>query len=101
MNEKTKTLIISFLIMAAGMTVNYTARVMGRPMPLSYTIYGGEIIQEIGFGLQYTHIYSMEPNGHDTVRLGFDAFSFIVTLAGIILIVSLLQYLIKKYRKRG
>ena len=61
MNEKTKTLIISFLIMAAGMAVNFTARAMGRPMPLSYTIYGGEIIQEIAKA------------GNDCIIVGRDA----------------------------
>ena len=101
MNDKAKTLIISLLIMAAGMIINFTAYIMHKPMPLAYTVYGGEIIQEIGFGLQYTHIYSIEPNGHDTIRMGFDPFSFVVTLAGIILIVTLIRFLIGKFHQKG
>ena len=47
---------------------------------LAKTMYGGEIIEEFGFGIMAAHIYSMEPNGKGSVFMHFDPFTFVISL---------------------
>ena len=79
--------IISLLIVLIGMFINYRAYQEDHYLKYSFKNHGGEITIEHGFGLQAIHIYTMEMGGHDSHRLRFDVFSFLIYLAGITLIV--------------
>ena len=79
--------IISLLIVLAGMLVNYRAYQEDHYLKYSIKNHGGEITIEYGFGLEAVHIYTMEMGGHDSHRLRFDLVNFLLSLAGITLIV--------------
>ena len=79
--------IISLLIVLAGMLVNYRAYQKDHHLKYSIRNHGGEITIEYGFGLEAVHIYTMEMGGHDSHRLRFDIVNFLLSLAAITLIV--------------
>ncbi len=94
---------LSFLIAlgltVAGMLINLAVYLSGGVMPLVYTIYGGEMIADMGFGLQATYIYSMLPDGATTRSLRFDIVSFVICLLLLFLIVFLIVSIVSRFRK--
>lgn len=100
-----KKLIMPFLIALgltlAGMGINIYGWQTNHHMPLAYHMFGGEITQDIGFGVMGTHIYSMEPNGRDSIYLRFDPFSFLICLAVLFLIVLAVSKIINAGKNRA
>ena len=59
--------IISLAVTLCGMLANIISWYSSGHLLLAKTMYGGEIIEEFGFGIMAAHIYSMEPNGKGSV----------------------------------
>ena len=92
--------IISLLICIVGCAVNYLSFQKTGHFPLAYRIYGGEYMNEVGFGLSAFHTYAMEINGTDSVHLGFSLYGFmtwwLVIALVIFRIITVIRALIKK-----
>lgn len=91
-----KALIGAAVLTFAGLAVNLIFHMTGRIIPLAYTMYGGECIIDMGFGIRVTHIYSMTMGGSDSVDAGFDPVSFIVCFVLIYLIVLILRKIARR-----
>ena len=72
--------IISLAVTLCGMLANIISWYSSGHLLLAKTMYGGEIIEEFGFGIMAAHIYSMEPNGKGSVFMHFDPFTFVISL---------------------
>ena len=90
----------AFILTLAGMLWNYLSFKDRNWLALAYTMFGGEITVQFGFGLRMVHIYSMRPEGHDSIRLSFDVFSFVICLGILFLIIFLILSVIQK-KKTG
>ena len=92
--------IISLLVCTAGCAVNYLFFQKTGHFLLTYRIYGGECMNEVGFGLSAFHTYAMEINGTDSVHLGFSLYGFmtwwLVIALVIFQIITVIRALIKK-----
>ena len=91
-------LFVSLAATVSGLAVNYFHYLKEGYLLLAHTMYGGEITVQSGFGLSFTHIYTMEPGGRDSLSLRFDPLNFLITFAvifGIVLLAGLL------FRKKG
>lgn len=91
-----KSFLIALGLTALGMLINFVFYSNGEIMPLAHTVYGGEIIIDMGFGLCVSNIYSMLPDGGTTVFINFDPFSLIICLAGLTIIVFVILLVINK-----
>ncbi len=85
----------------AGMGINIYGWQMNHYMPLAYHMFGGEITQDTGFGVTGIHIYSMEPNGSDSIYLRYDPFSFLICLAVLFLIALAVSKLLNAGKNRA
>ncbi len=79
-------LIASIAATVFGLAVNYLHYLKEGFLLLAYTMYGGEITVQSGFGLSFTHIYTMEPGGRDSLSLRFDPLNLLITFAAIFVI---------------
>lgn len=96
LSTKGKTLLslfVSLVITLSGTVVNYLYYLKNGFLLLAYRMYGGENTEEFGFGLQYAHIYTMEPGGNDSTWLKFDPLNLLVTFAVIFVIVYVIVLL--------
>lgn len=91
--------LIALVITLIGMAINFAYYTMGRVMPLVYTMYGGETIIDMGFGLRVVNIYSMLPDGSSSSNLVLDPISFIICLLPIMLVVQLVLTAVRKLKK--
>ena len=96
MTPAMKSLKTAAVLTFIGMAVNILFHMTGRVIPLAYTMYGGECIIDMGFGIRVTHIYSMTMDGSDSVKAGFDPVSFIVCFVLIYLIVLILRKIARR-----
>ncbi len=79
-------LIASIAATVCGTAVNYLYYLKNGFLLLAYRMYGGEITVEYGFGLRYTHIYTMEQGGRDSFSLRLDPLNLIIMFAAIFVI---------------
>ena len=79
-------LFVSLAATVSGLAVNYLHYLKEGFLLLAHTMYGGEITVQSGFGLSFTHIYTMEPGGRDSLSLRFDPLNFLITFAAIFVI---------------
>lgn len=93
-------LILSAVCTFIGMGINYVGFVTTTVMPLAYTMYGGELIEDWGFGLIACSIYSMEPGGGTSRSLAFEPISFFVTVALFFLIFRILFLVLDGVKKK-
>ncbi len=101
-NKALLSLFISLVVTLSGTVVNYLYYLKNGFLLLAYRMYGGEITEEFGFGLQYAHIYTMEPGGKDSIWLRFDPLNLLFTFAVIFVIVYAIVLLTGRLsRKRG
>lgn len=87
-------MIAGLLLTLMGMLVNYLSFKDRNWLKLAINRFGGEITIQYGFGLRMVHIYAMEQGGHDSIRLSFDPFSFVVCFIVLSLIVFLVLCII-------
>lgn len=93
--------IISLLVCTAGCAVNYLSFQKTGHFPLAYRIYGGECMNEVGFGLSAFHTYAMEINGTDSVHLGFSLYNFMIWWLVIALVIFRIITVIRALIKRA
>ena len=89
-------MITGLILTLLGMLVNYLSFRDRKWLKLAISRFGGEITIQYGFGLRMVHIYAMEQGGHDSVRLSFDPFSFLVCFVILSLIVFLILSIISR-----
>lgn len=100
MKKITISLLISLLIVLIGMLINYRAYQENRYLQYSIRHHGGEITIEHGFGLQAVHIYAMDPADHDSHKLRFSLFSFLLFFIVTAILVYLLLWIAAWILKR-
>ncbi len=89
-------LIVSIAATVSGLAVNYFHYLKEGYLLLAHTMYGGEIIVQSGFGLSFTHIYTMEPGGRDSLSLRLDPLNFLITFAVIFAVTYVIGLLARK-----
>ena len=80
--------LISLCLSCTGLVLNYRHYLDTHHLLLARKTWGGECMNENGFGLNVFHTYGMTPEQADTVSLRFDPLSLILT----ILILTLILY---------
>lgn len=91
---------MSLAATVCGMAVNYLHYLKHGFLLLAYRMYGGEITVEYGFGLRYTHIYTMEPGGRDSISLHLDPLNLLITFAVIFAVTYVIGLLVRKKSRR-
>ena len=79
--------VFSLIITSIGLIVNLIWYRLNGRLLLGIMMYGGEIVIQSGFGLMFRHIYSMRPDGTDSIRLSFDLLNFIMTFIVVFAII--------------
>ena len=92
-------LIISLIINIVLMIINYIYYLNNKHLLFGFKMYGGECLNENGFGLNVFHTYAMRPGQSDTVKINFTLTGFIVFLLLTTLIIYLIQLIIYKLKK--
>lgn len=82
--------VFSLILTSVGLIVNLIWYRLNGRLLLGIRMYGGEIVIQSGFGLMFRHIYSMRPDGADSIRLSFDLLNFIMTFIAIFAIIFVL-----------
>ena len=100
MKRITLSLIISLGINLIGALLNYIYYRFNEHLLLCFRSFGGEITVESAFGLIAVHIYTMDPNGKDSLRIRFYPLLFIAWVLIIALIIFLILFVIGKIRKK-
>lgn len=100
-----KKLLIASLISLAttllGLWVNYSHYQKTGHLLLAIKMWGGECLDERGFGLDVFHTYGMTPDQADTVKISFDPIGFVLTLVLIALLVYVILFLSDRIRKKN
>ena len=93
-------LLASLAATVCGAAVNYLYYLKNGFLLLAYRMYGGEITEEFGFGLRYTHIYTMTPGGRDSIRLRFDPLNLLITFAVLFAVVYAIVWLADRMSRK-
>lgn len=100
-----KKILIAFLISLVptflGLWVNYAHFQKTGHLLLAVKMWGGECLDERGFGLDVFHTYGMTPDQADTAKISFDPISFLLTVVLFTAIVLLLMFLSDRLRKKN
>ncbi len=81
--------LIALIIMLAGAAINYFVYLKQGILPLAWTMHGGEITLQIGFGWRLSHVYAMGAMDHDTITFQFRPLLFLIQFV----LTALLIYL--------
>ena len=93
-------LFVSLAATVSGLAVNYLHYLKEGFLLLAYTMYGGEITEQFGFGLRFTHIYVMEPGSSDSLSLRFEPANLLITFAVIFAVVFAVSLLAGCLRRK-
>ena len=92
-------LFCSVVMTLMGTFINYRYYLGNRHLLWAKKTWGGECMNENGFGLNVFHTYGMTPDQPDTVSLRFDPVSFIITVLFITAILCLILFAIRKIKE--
>ena len=95
-------LIISVILTALGLSVNYISYISRGTLLFGKVIHGGEWIGELGFGLLINHTYPMTYEGsgdHGSIWLELDLSNLILTFVVIFIVILAAGLLIKVFKR--
>lgn len=92
-------LLCSLCLTLIGAWVNYNHYLNTRHLLLAKKTWGGECMNENGFGINVFHTYGMTPDQVGTDSLRFDPISFLITLLLIAAVIYLILFLIHKLKE--
>ena len=95
---KGKSVLVSIVLNALVMTVNWFHYRTYKTLWLAHRVYGGEITEEISPGWNAVHIYAMTPEGTTSHALHFAPLTLVISIAICAIILHLLFKCIGHFR---
>lgn len=100
MKRFSKACLIGLAVTLVGMAINLIAALTDHILPLAFTMYGGEIIIDMGFGIRASAIYAMDRFGGVSKSISFDPFTFVLSFVLFTLAAQIVLFIVAKVRKK-
>ena len=101
-NNITFSAIVSIIITSIGLFINLICSFFFKFAPLTLKIYGGELIEHIGFGINFIKIFVLSPqteSGGISTNIQFDFISLLASFVIIFVVVLIIKTFANKKNK--
>ena len=86
----------SIIISIIGLLMNYIGALLFKVAPLTIKFYGGEIIEHIGFGINFSEIFQLSLDSNTITKITFHPVSLIISILILFVILFLLKTIFSK-----
>ena len=95
--------IASLILTSIGLLVNLICSLIFKFAPFTIAISGGEVIDHVGFGINFLEIFSISPqteSGGILTNIQFDLISLLVSFIIMFVVILIIKTIISKINKK-